>query len=68
METEPGRLPAVFNASEWVLDRVIEDDRGDSPALWWGGEPISYATVLTNTCLARPPCCTPSACGLRTAC
>ncbi len=52
METEPGRLPAVFNASEWVLDRVIEDDRGDSPALWWGGEPISYATVLTNTCRA----------------
>jgi benzoate-CoA ligase family protein len=52
METEPGRLPVVFNVSEWLLDRVIADGRGDSPALWLSGEPVSYATVLENTCRA----------------
>lgn len=52
METDPGSLPAVFNLSEWVLDRIIGDARDDGPAFLSNGKPISYAAVLENTCRA----------------
>jgi benzoate-CoA ligase family protein len=49
---EMGTLPAVFNLTESFLDAPATNGRRDSPALWFKGEPISYLTVLENTCRA----------------